>query len=130
MAEGTPVLAARGGRVVGVKEDSDEGGWSREFARHGNYVRILHKDGTRAKYLPPKLDRAVVEVGHRVARGDLIAYSGDTGWSAFPHLHFQVDRLDPGTRRWTSIPVKFVDVLGDGKPRFLGLYVSGNRRER
>ena len=70
---------------------------------------------------------ADVRPGDRVRRGQPIGRSGDTGWSAFPHLHIQVDRRNPGTGRWTSIPFRFVDVRGDGVPQLLGLYTSGNR---
>jgi murein DD-endopeptidase MepM/ murein hydrolase activator NlpD len=34
----------------------------------------------------------LVERGQRVARGDAIAYSGDSGRSSAPHLHYEVRR--------------------------------------
>lgn len=126
MPVGTPVLAARDGRVVGVKEDSDTGGASRAHAEEGNFVHVLHDDGTRAVYLHLKKGGAAVGIGQVVRRGQVIAFSGDTGWSAMPHLHFEVDARDPGTGRWASIPVAFADVEGDGVPQMLMIYESGN----
>ena len=46
----TPILAARAGRVVAVKEDSNKGGPYLKFAKDGNYVAVLHDDQTIASY--------------------------------------------------------------------------------
>jgi murein DD-endopeptidase MepM/ murein hydrolase activator NlpD len=127
MPVGTPVLAARRGLVVAVREDSTVGGMARRHAEEGNFVAILHEDGTRAVYLHLMPGGALVERGQHVAQGQVIARSGDTGWSATPHLHFEVDERDSSTGRWASMPVAFSDVGGDGVPRMLVTYVSGNQ---
>ena len=126
MPEGTALHAARGGVVLAVKDDSDRGGSTREFAADGNYVHIGHADGTRSVYLHLRHDGAAVAVGARVRQGDLVGFSGGTGWSTTPHLHFAVERPDPETRRWVSIPFAFIEVPGSGVPRFLGRYRSRN----
>ena len=126
LAVGSPVVAARGGRVVAVKEDSDRGGPSRAYAKDGNRVLVEHPDGTRAVYLHLEKDGAPVEVGEFVRRGQEIGRSGYTGWSAVPHLHFEVDARDPATGPFASVPVRFADVAGDGAPRWLVTYESGN----
>ncbi|MHC5010062.1 MAG: M23 family metallopeptidase [Planctomycetota bacterium] len=126
MPLGTPVHASRGGRVVGVKEDSDRGGMSEAYAEFGNYVHVLHGDGTRATYLHLQKDGALVAEGDVVSRGQVVGLSGCTGWSAMPHVHFQVDARDPTTGAWRSIPFQFADVAPDGRPAFLWHYVSGN----
>jgi len=127
MPEGTALLAARGGVVLRVKEDSDRGGPDREFAADGNYVHLGHADGTRTVYLHLRKGGAEVESGDRVRQGDPIGYSGSTGWSTTPHLHFAVERLNPETKRWESIPFAFIEVTGSGVPRFLGKYRSRNQ---
>ena len=71
MPEGTPIHAARGGVVTGVKEDSNIGGAGPEFAQHGNYVEILHADGTWANYAHLQQNGAKVRVGQRVKAGHL-----------------------------------------------------------
>ena len=128
MPVGTPVLAARGGRVAKVKEDSDRGGSSREYAAFANRVEVLHEDGSRAVYLHFRHEGAAVAVGERVATGQRIGDSGNTGWSTTPHLHFHVEERDPVTGRWSSVPIAFIDVSGSGVPRLLRSYTSGNRR--
>jgi murein DD-endopeptidase MepM/ murein hydrolase activator NlpD len=106
MPEGTPVYAARGGTVVKVKDDSDRGGKSIEYDRFNNYVVIRHSDGTFGFYCHLQKYSAGVRPGDNVADGDLLARSGNTGFSSGPHLHFCVYRTKGGRER-ESIPVKF-----------------------
>jgi murein DD-endopeptidase MepM/ murein hydrolase activator NlpD len=75
---GTPVRAAAAGYVI-------ETGWDDVY---GYYVRVDH--GYRIKTLYGHNDRLVVIEGERVGRGQTIAYSGNTGRSTAPHLHFEV----------------------------------------
>jgi len=127
MDVGTPVHAARAGRVTALEEDSAIGGAARKYSGHANYVHIRHDDGTLAIYLHLQQGAVVVEAGQAVRRGELIAYSGNTGRSALPHLHFHVVRRDPASGRMASVPVAFADVAGDGVPRPLRIYESGNQ---
>jgi murein DD-endopeptidase MepM/ murein hydrolase activator NlpD len=126
MPEGTPLLAARGGVVAAVREDSDRSGSTRDFAGDANFVHIAHEDGTRSVYLHLRQNGAAVESGGPVRQGDVIGFSGSTGWSTTPHLHFAVERRDLGTGNWRSIPFGFIEVTGSGVPRILGRYRSRN----
>ena len=90
MDRGTPVTAARGGKVVKVKENSSIGGASKVYNNYANYITIYHQDGTFAKYVHLKYKGAKVKEGEQVSAGDVIGYSGNTGWSQGPHLHFEV----------------------------------------
>jgi murein DD-endopeptidase MepM/ murein hydrolase activator NlpD len=75
---GTPVRAAASGYVT-------EAGWDDDY---GYYVQIDHGYGIKTLY--GHNDRLVVMRGERVGRGQTIAYSGNTGRSTAPHLHFEV----------------------------------------
>ncbi|MGM0370357.1 MAG: M23 family metallopeptidase, partial [Bacillota bacterium] len=90
MDRGTKIRAARDGRVVQVKEDSNTGGASERYNEYANYITIYHSDGTFAKYVHLQYNGARVRVGDKVTAGQLIGYSGNTGWSQGPHLHFEV----------------------------------------
>jgi murein DD-endopeptidase MepM/ murein hydrolase activator NlpD len=88
MPEGTPIIAARGGVVVKT-ENSQTG---RGTDPSGNFVRVLHDDGTMGVYLHLKRGSVSVREGQRVAVGSALALSGNTGNSSGPHLHFVVQR--------------------------------------
>lgn len=93
MPIGTPVRAARGGVVMDVAFDFIHGGNDRErFGERANLVRILHDDGTMAVYAHLSLESVRFPIGARVEAGQVIAKSGNTGYSSGPHLHFAVQR--------------------------------------
>lgn len=91
MPEGTPVYAARGGTVYSFKDDSDEGGVLPKYNRKANYIIIQHSDGGFGCYWHLRKDGVLVKKG-TVAKGQLIGYSGSTGFVLRPHLHFAVKR--------------------------------------
>lgn len=90
MKRGTKVCAARKGVVIEVREDSHEGGLGKKYLSKGNHIIIQHEDGTYGLYWHLMPDGALVNVGDSVSRGEIIGLSGNTGYTAFPHLHFEV----------------------------------------
>jgi murein DD-endopeptidase MepM/ murein hydrolase activator NlpD len=69
-----------------------------------NRVNIQHDDGAISTYA--HFDEVVVHEGEHVERGDLIGFSGTTGCSTGPHLHFQVMAGCP-TGYCQSQPIRF-----------------------
>ncbi len=120
LKSGTEVLAAREGTVIAVKEDSDKGCKTHKCKGLANYVLIYHdEDGTFASYVHLQKDGAKVKAGDKVSAGQVIGYSGNTGWSSGPHLHFEVYTPEFNTRK--SVRTKFrvgdkVDYLEERKP--------------
>ncbi|HEY8896784.1 MAG TPA: M23 family metallopeptidase [Niastella sp.] len=90
MKKGSQICAAREGVVIEVKKDSDKGGLKDEYLSQGNHIIIQHNDGSIAQYWHLEKDGAYVNVGDTIQKGQLIGLSGNTGYTAFPHLHFQV----------------------------------------
>ncbi|TET32680.1 MAG: M23 family metallopeptidase [Planctomycetota bacterium] len=121
MPVGTPIAAVADGVVTHVKEDTagPTGNWE-----DNNIVAIRHADGNVSEYLHVRQNGAVVEKGQKVMRGDLIAYSGHTGKSTAPHLHFGLRLGSHETGK--SVPIKFADVEGDGVPEKDDTVTSGN----
>ena len=78
---GTPVLAARGGRVVHMENDT---------AGYGRMIILDHGGGFRSLYA--HLDAFRVNVGQYVSTGQQIGTLGNTGRSTGAHLHFSVIR--------------------------------------
>jgi murein DD-endopeptidase MepM/ murein hydrolase activator NlpD len=91
MPEGTPVCAAREGIIYKFKDDSDEGGPFPYFQRKANFIIVKHNDGSFGCYWHLKKEGVAVKNGF-VAKGQLIGYSGSTGFILRPHLHFSVKR--------------------------------------
>lgn len=108
---GDEVCASRAGTVVQVVEHNDRHCLKPECADYNNLVIILHEDGTFADYSHLKKNGAVVEEGDQVEAGQVIAYSGNTGYASGPHLHFSVfvPDVDEGMR---TLKTKFK--TGDG----------------
>lgn len=106
MPVGTPIHAARAGVVARVQEMHSKGCWVDGCGQYANYIVILHSDGTTGEYYHLKKNGALVEIGESVAQGQKIGYSGNTGHTTMPHLHFAVYRAtDWGNTQ--SIPVRF-----------------------
>ena len=94
---GTPVYAAADGIVV----TSTWGGSD----RYGYYVKIKHYNGYYTLYA--HASSLVAKVGQEVKQGDLIMYSGNTGNSTGPHLHYEV-RKSPGGYNDRVNPMNFL----------------------
>lgn len=111
MDVGTAIVAARAGVVVWVKDDYHMGGVNDYFLDKGNYVSVIHDDGTFASYYHILLGTAAVKPGDQVEAGQLLAKSGSSGFSSGPHLHFVIYR-NAGFRQ-QSIPFQFVTKNGN-----------------
>jgi len=84
MPIGTPLHAALSGTVLGTgNTDAIKGCYS-----FGKWVLIKHANGLDTMYA--HLSQINVSQGQEVKTGDLIGYSGETGYATGPHLHFGV----------------------------------------
>lgn len=76
--QGTPVRAARSGRVLESRADFERGwGWT---------VVLEHPDGWITRYA--HLSANLIKAGEWVTQGQVIGRVGSTGRSTGPHLHF------------------------------------------
>lgn len=119
---GTPVHAARGGIVIDIVEKYNRGGPSKEMGKYGNKIEVLHEDGSIAAYVHLRQWGAEVEVGQEVQVGDFLGYSGNTGRSTGPHLHFDV-RV-PTFGEQNSVPFLLKDLEGPVVPKEGHYYYS------
>ena len=78
VSSGTPVVSAAAGTVIVA-------GW---MGGYGNLVVVDHGNGISTAY--GHNTSVTVGAGQSVAQGQLIAYSGNTGHSTGPHVHFEV----------------------------------------
>jgi murein DD-endopeptidase MepM/ murein hydrolase activator NlpD len=78
--EGTPVRTVAPGTVV----------YSGRRSGYGNLVIVEHDDGMSTSYAHNRFNNVIA--GERVDRDRILAYSGSTGRSTGPHLHFEAWR--------------------------------------
>ncbi|MDY6119757.1 MAG: M23 family metallopeptidase [Campylobacter sputorum] len=95
---GTPIYAPADG-VVELAEYNANNGF-------GYLVVIVHNYGFKTRYAHMSR-KDVVKQGQFIKKGDLIGYSGNTGLSTGPHLHYEVrfiqKPLDPANFiKWDS----------------------------
>lgn len=105
MPDGTAIVAVDAGTVTEIERDFSRSGWSEEYADEANYVRVLHDNGTMSVYAHLAPDRVEVVPGQNVRPGQILGYSGGTGFSTGPHLHF-VLQANQG-RQLVSVPFRF-----------------------
>jgi peptidoglycan DL-endopeptidase CwlO len=79
--EGTPIRAALTGTVAFTESEAESGGY-------GNYTCIDHGGGLSTCYAHQSA--FAVSAGERVQQGEVIGYSGCTGYCLGPHVHFEV----------------------------------------
>ncbi len=97
--KGTDLIAAKNTPVY-VQADGvvDYVGWSKGY---GRLVRIAHNYGFKTYY--GHLERYVVKIGDVLNKGDLIAYTGNSGLSNGPHLHYEVRFVDRALNAYNFI---------------------------
>lgn len=78
---GTPILAPADGVVKFTEYNQNSG--------YGNEVALMHNYGFESYYAHLQ-NKPVVKEGQFVKKGDLIAFSGNSGMSTGPHLHYEI----------------------------------------
>lgn len=112
MPVGSLVTAARAGVVIQIIDNNNENCLSKSCMDFNNYITILHSDGSYAKYVHLDHNGAKVKVGDIVEQDDIIALSGNTGFSSGPHLHFEVNL--PSDKKNTVITLFKLDDTNKG----------------
>jgi len=102
---GTPVYATGDGQVVST---------TTKFSGYGKYIKIKHGFGYQTLYA--HLSEFNVKPGQKVKRGQIIGYSGNTGGSTAPHLHYEVinngKKVDPAYYFYQDVtPEEYDEIL-------------------
>ncbi len=107
VAEGTPIKAAADGEVIEIKQDSDVGGTDKRFDKFGNYLEIKHANNEYSEYEHLRKDGVIVKIGDKIKRGEIIGYSGATGYLAHlgPHLHFMVGKYGKTIKDYQTLEI-------------------------
>lgn len=109
--EGTPVISASDGTIEKLFVSQGGGGIT-------VYIRSLDR---RWIYYYAHLQRYApgLAEGQRVRRGQVIGYVGRTGNAAAagPHLHFAINRMEPGEPWWQGTPINPYPLLAGKRAR-------------
>ncbi len=105
MPPGSPVYATGDGVVKRVES---------KFSGYGKQIEIDHGFGYLTKYA--HLNGFEVREGQKIKRGELIGYSGNTGKSTGPHLHYEVmlngNKMNPVHYMYKDIsPEEYEEIL-------------------
>jgi murein DD-endopeptidase MepM/ murein hydrolase activator NlpD len=119
VARGTPVHAAASGMVVMVRCNASLNGQPYSCDRDGSpavrgcgwYVDILHAGAVVTRYCH-LVSRPSVNIGQRVAAGAVIGFSGTSGNSSGPHLHFEVHVNADRSAAGAVDPTAFMNQVG------------------
>jgi hypothetical protein len=113
---GQPVLAPADGTAVMVQDgfqDNAPGRPSHDSPR-GNMILISHGNSEFSLMDHLKQNSVKVKKGDKVKQGDAVAECGNSGPSAVPHIHYQL-QSSGGLPLPDSLPAQFTDYYADGK---------------
>lgn len=117
LAEGDTVCAAASGYVVGIIEEYTDGSDSEVMRDFSNFITVFHPESNLyTQYVHLKHKGSLVKLGDQVQRGQAIGLSGLTGYTASPHLHFNV-----------LTPIK--DNMASRKASFIGGFKGDDLRK-
>jgi murein DD-endopeptidase MepM/ murein hydrolase activator NlpD len=114
---GTPVFAMRAGRVRFVQDRYPDTGGGAENISKFNYVLIEHDGGYRSAYIHLQhrfQGKVRIKVDDTVEGGQLIGYSGNSGWSSGPHLHIEVEEPGEPHTFGQTVPFAIAEACGPG----------------
>ena len=104
MPDGTPIFAVFDGEVVYSDNVADASGLG---------INLKHEWGLSQYW---HLSCLSVSLGHKVKQGEIIGYSGHSGWATGPHLHFGIkdtENTPQNMRGWTDPMAYFVEKVID-----------------
>ncbi len=115
---GTPVYAMQSGQVIGLYDRYPDTGGGPDKSNKFNYVYLEHDDGFRSVYAHLQegfRNEITLAIGDRVERGDLIGFSGNSGWSGGPHLHVELQQPGESPKRFTTtVPFEIASQCDSG----------------
>jgi len=107
MPDGTPIYAISPGVLTYADNVPDADGLG---------INLKHEWGMSQYW---HLSKLIAKIGQRVKQGELLGFSGHSGWATGPHLHFGIKvTLNPAEnmRGWTDPMPYFVEKITDPTP--------------
>jgi murein DD-endopeptidase MepM/ murein hydrolase activator NlpD len=111
LTDGIEVLAADDGTVINFPQ---------KLADYGVHVVLEHAWGGRTFY--GHLNQSIVKVGQHIKKGELIGYSGHTGATVGPHLHFGMDFINSDVNNGFLGKIDPTSYLSDENKFYISMY--------
>lgn len=102
----TAVLAPLDGTVVAVIDSHQEYGPSNEHAHQANFIQIQHDGGEISDLIHLEAGSALVREGRQVRQGQVLAWTGLSGWMTDPHLHWNVFRSNGSEAGFETLKIQ------------------------
>lgn len=99
-------MAPLDGQVITVVDSHDRYGKSAKYAKHVNYVQILHKGGEISDLMHLAKGSVAVKKGDQVKQGQFIAKTGLSGYMTAPHLHWFVFVKDDSAEGFQGLRIR------------------------
>jgi hypothetical protein len=103
--EGTPVFAMEAGIVSRIIQNFNRA-HNDPNKDEANLIEVVHADGTVARYYHLQKDSVRVLLCQLIKAQDIIANSGNTGFSSGPHLHVEIFKPLDG-KKFETLPISF-----------------------
>lgn len=102
------IYAPAAGKVIAIEDNiSDQSpGERNELSTFGNYIILKHAHNEYSLLAHLQQNSICVKQGDSVQLGELIAYSGNSGDTTAPHVHFQVMN-SADLKKATSLRIRF-----------------------
>ncbi len=123
LAFGKPVNATAAGYVVTVMDGVNDNPVGQINTREnwGNYICLSHGFGLYSFYAHLKNGSLKAKIGDYLNKGDRLGQLGNSGRSAIPHLHFQIQLgAEAGSKTRLSHLVNYKLEHEDGSLEFIG----------
>ena len=125
--EGDTIMAARGGLVTEVEDQSASTTENKSFNATENYVEVYHKDGSFIRYKLFQNGGVFVSPGDEVISGQPLGIIGGANYKRGSHLRFTI--FSPSLENYTFAPSFYLGGGKTGQPENNALYVSEHPQE-
>ncbi len=109
--ENSPVFSVSDGIITALKTDSEIGGNNPSFAGMDNYVYIHNLENNLIFCYRHLKKSSNLYLKQYIKKGELIGFTGNTGYIITPHLHFVVYKYMPCEEYLLkSLKIKFIKI--------------------
>lgn len=120
------VISPGSGIIIEIVNSVDDNKPGQMSKIHGNRVVIDHRNGEYSILAHFKKGSIVVKVQDSVVAGQLLGFTGNSGHSSEPHIHYHLQN-SPDIDNGEGLPIKFESYFSNGEYIEFGEPIIGER---